>query len=206
MSPWHLPDGYRSQRPVQYIDHPQAVEWQPDVIPFAADLARLAGCTTLIDLGCGFARKLIPVRGLRKVGADLPEVLDFVSHVAGVDWIETNLSDDALPYELLTAASSSVVVCSDVIEHLWDPTPLLHHFHSLIEAGASAVVVSTPDRSRGGDADGNGPPSNGAHAREWSLDELTDLLAEWRFTIGHAGHTRSNDASDLQATSLVVIS
>ena len=93
-----------------------------------------------------------------------------------------------------------------MIEHVPDVARLRTRFRQVLRGGAGCVVISTPDRDHYYPADHLGPPRNPSHVREWSLDELADLLTSWGFTIEHAGHTRSNDGSPNEWTSLVVIS
>jgi SAM-dependent methyltransferase len=201
-----LPDGYvENPTPVAYAPSDVGPEWQPDVLPFAADLARFAGASTIVDLGCGAARKLIPLASeFDVIGVDLPEIIDALPDVPGATWIAHDLEAKALPKAVVV--DGSVVVCSDVIEHVPDVARLRTRFRQVLRGGAGCVVISTPDRDCYYEPDHLGPPRNPTHVREWSLDELADLLTSWGFTIEHAGHTRSNDASPNEWTSLVVIS
>ena len=51
---------YQARTFAQYYADEESpnVIWQPDVYPLAAFLARRYGCTHIIDVGCGHARKL----------------------------------------------------------------------------------------------------------------------------------------------------
>lgn len=200
-----LPDGYTSRLdPVAFLDEPQGIEWQPDVLPFASDLARSLDRGTIIDLGCGFGRKLLALDGFRRFGVDVAEAIECVGHEPGVTWIAADLTDP-LPYKLVAAADDAVVVCSDVIEHLVDVAPLIGHFRTLLDAGAGAVVVSTPDRDFLDPATHAGPPANPAHVREWTLGELVAMFTAAGFDIVGHGWTRTTDAGPDEHTCMVVI-
>ena len=200
-----LPDGYvENLDPAVYLDAPQAVEWQPDVLPIAADLARIAGSSTIVDLGCGAARKLIPLASeFDVIGVDLPAIVDALPDVPGATWIGHDLTAKALPAAAVVAGS--VVVCSDVLEHIVDVTRLRTRFRQVLRGGAECIVISTPDRDCYYGPDHLGPPRNPTHVREWTLAELVDLMQSWGFTVTDAGHTRSNDGSPNEWTSLVII-
>lgn len=204
--PYRLPDGYRRQTPAPFDDHAAVGGhtagwvWQPDVYPHAAALARALGVSTLIDVGCGAARKLLPYADeFSLVGVDRPEI---VEHIDGDgDWFPVDL--DA-PGGAPLDCSDSLVICSDVIEHMVHPEHLANRLKAMLETGAAAVVLSTPDRERTVDRTPTGPSPNPHHAQEWALDELVDWLQDdIGFHVAHAGWTRSNDHEPDLATCLL---
>lgn len=200
-----LPTGYvENLEPKAFIDDQQAVEWQPDVLSFAASLAHAAGATTLVDLGCGHGRKLIPLANdFNVIGLDLPNVTTGLSKVDNVTWIGHDLASHPLPAKAVIAGS--LVVCSDVIEHIVDVERLQDRFWQVLRGGAHCVVISTPDRSCYYPDDHLGPPRNPTHVREWTLIELTALMSSWGFTVEGASHTRSHSGAPDKSTSLLVI-
>lgn len=199
---WRLPEGYVEQAPVPFLDVEQDVEWQPDVLPYAVDLAGPAGVDTIVDLGCGFARKLLSVPDrFRRVGVDLPEVLDHVRHLGGVEWIDADL---AQPLPGSVPVAGALVVCSDVLEHLADPAPLLRTFAEVAQV-AAAVVISTPDRERTWGPHHLGPSPNTAHAREWAAVELVALLEDYGCVVADQRWTRSSSGSPAENTILITI-
>jgi len=191
----HLPAGYRRRRPLVFMDEPTDLVWQPDVYPTAFDLARSLGRSVVVDVGCGYGRKLAPyVNEFTVVGIDTPDVLPHVE-VTPITLIAQNLdAEEPLPID----PSVSLVICSDVIEHLWHPERLAMRLAVL----GCPVAMSTPDRART-HGRGNLSPLNPCHAQEWTLDELELFLEDCGADISHAGWTRSHDQDSTDATCLV---
>ncbi len=205
-----LPPQYVARpRPDYYVDSVENnlhVTWQPDVYPAAAQLARSFGCGTIIDIGCGHARKLValaPEFGI--IGVDYgPNIAHCRKSYGDGVWLEADF-EVPLPLPIPNAVlSDSVVVCSDVIEHMIDPLPLLALLKQLVKS-AAAVVLSTPDRDRTYGAGHFGPSPNHAHTREWTADELGRLLKHAGFDVAMLTHTRSNDARPEKATILALL-
>lgn len=204
---YHLPKGYKRQKPIDFddtvvvTDGPGSWEWQPDVVPFAADLATLGDVVAIVDVGCGSAEKWRPYADDFVIaGIDRREITSKIT--APVMRFAADLeSGDPLPVN----PDGVLLVCSDVIEHMVDPVQLLYTLKAALLDGAEALVLSTPDRrlTRGARGD-RGPCPNKHHAQEWSLDELVAFMEEHGFIIEHAGHTRSNDHEPDVATSLIV--
>lgn len=205
-----LPEGYRERPVPQYfvdsVSNCANVTWQPDVYPIAGQLARSLGCNTLVDIGCGHARKLVAMAGeFDVIGVDYGPNIEHCrrQHAVGT-WLEADLEFAvplAIPTETLARA---VVICSDVIEHMIDPMPLLALLRKLLDH-CPTVVLSTPDRARTYGAQHNGPSPNVAHTREWTHEELERLLRHAGFDVALMTHTRSNDQNPDQATILAVL-
>lgn len=198
---YRLPADYQRQTPAAFNDlADDGKVWQPDVYPHAAAVAVEVGVDNLLDVGCGACRKLAPLDGFNLFGVDRPEI------VAQVDAPSVALFgcdlETSWPAEVADLSDGrSVVICSDVIEHLNRPDVLVSH---LLDFG-SVVVLSTPDRVLTHGDGNSGPPPNPAHAQEWTLSELlTWLSVDMGAKILTAGHTRSFEGSDNEATCLVV--
>ncbi len=86
----------------------------------------------------------------------------------------------------------SVLVCSDVIEHLRSPDILLRTLRGALEQ-ASVLVLSTPERELWHGVRSLHPPRNPHHVREWSIRELGQLMRASGFDWISMGLTRSND-------------
>jgi hypothetical protein len=202
-----LPAGYVARAAPKYFVDEDALgrTWQPHVYPLAAALARRAGATHVIDVACGRARKLVALQPeFETVGLDFGANLDYCrSHHAEGTWVEVNLECPWAGLVPADAVRNAVVVCSDVIEHLVNPTELLRGLAE-ISLRSRAVLLSTPERTRTWGPGHMGPPPNPAHIREWSLDELVELARHHGIALVFAGLTASEDATYAPKTSLLV--
>jgi len=202
--------GYHSRHEPNYFKDSAmfraGVVYQPQVYELAAFLGRRLGCSHIIDIGCGSGEKLAKLHPeFKLVGIDFgTNLLECRSRYPFGEWIEWNLevpSQIPLKSDVL---SSAIIICSDVIEHLLDPSNLLKNLKTALDI-APAGILSTPERDlvRGqGDV---GPPANPAHVREWNLAELKSLLVTNDFRICFAGLTLNNDRDLEENTSLVVL-
>ena len=116
---------------------------------------------------------------LREAGARLVLALDYdaasISHAAStypkVDSVRANLA--ALP---VAAGSADVVVCLQVIEHLWDLRGFLAEAAAVLRPGG-LLVVSTPNRpvfSPG--LERGARPTNPFHVEEFDAAQVQGLL------------------------------
>jgi len=206
--------GYKARpQPEYFVDKATAsghpVVWQPEVYAWARKLANQLGCKRIIDLGSGNGEKLSKMHpDFEIVGVDFGANLDYCrEHYPYARWLEANFEEgEAVTVDLSKEViSESVVICSDVIEHLKDPLPLLRGLRILLE-DAPIAVLSTPERLLAHGFQASGPPTNPCHTREWRLGELTQLLKACDFQIIHAGLTRTNDAEPFHHTSLHLLS
>ncbi|WP_225890229.1 MULTISPECIES: class I SAM-dependent methyltransferase [Streptomyces] len=204
--------GYRSRSEVEYFldETDDTVTWQPDVYPYAAERAKELGRDVVIDIGCGQAGKLASLAAEHPdwtfVGVDFGDNLRWChdNHPFG-QWVEADLeSAERLPLDP-DLVRRSVVICSDVIEHLVDPAPALSLILALLREGSAAAVLSTPARECRSGYDTPGPPRNPSHVREWASDEFQALLRASGFEIHYAGLTRSDDASNGLSTQLLLV-
>src|SRR5262245_42438350 len=192
MSSYFLPNGYVSRlEPDYFVEENYEGTWQPDVYPETADLARRLGVRTLVDVGCGTARKLVALHPeFDVVGIDFGsniercrELYDFGT------WIDVDLDHaDSLGIDDLP---HTALICADVIEHLVHPENLLGLISNAMDRGASVAVLSTPDRELSNKPGHMGPPLNPAHVREWTRAEFGQFL-EANGLRGYAGRTRTN--------------
>lgn len=210
MSTYHLPGNYlRNLEPVDFDDHAAVTgqcagwEWQPDVYPHAAKLARDLAVTTIVDVGCGAARKLLRLADeFTVIGIDRPCIVEQIASTAGL-WVGADLEQGGQLGFLNELGDAAVVVCSDVIEHLAHPEHLVDDLAAVCNATGSVLVLSTPDRVRTRGPRHRGPSPNRGHVQEWALDELAAWLESRGLTVKHAGHTRSNDHQPDLATCLI---
>ncbi|NUR03781.1 MAG: methyltransferase domain-containing protein [Streptomyces sp.] len=213
IAPQHfgLPAGYRQRsRPEYFDDVDDGVTWQPDVYPYAADLARKQGRDSIIDVGCGRAAKLAALAAAEPTwnftGVDFGPNIHWCSanHPFG-RWIEADLetrSELAIPSDEF---ARSVIVCCDVLEHLVRPDNALALMSAMARAGSCHIVLSTPAREHRAGADYIGEPRNPAHIREWTSREFAAFLAAQSLEILDHQLTRSDDAGGGLTTQLVTV-
>ncbi|MBR7827795.1 class I SAM-dependent methyltransferase [Actinospica sp. MGRD01-02] len=213
IAPQHfgLPSDYRQRaRPEYFDDVDDGVTWQPDVYPYAADLARQQGRNSIIDIGCGRAAKLAALAEVEPTwnftGVDFGPNIQWCSanHTFG-RWIEADLETQqelAIPADQL---ARSVIVCCDVLEHLVRPDNALALMAAMARAGGCQIVLSTPAREHRAGAGYIGEPRNPAHIREWTSREFATFLAMQSFEILDHQLTRSDDGGGGLTTQLVTV-
>lgn len=192
-----IKDGYKPRlEPVYYMDEPTEVVYQPDVYAVAISLARHLGAKYIIDIGSGNGLKLKPAENdfslmFIDFGANLKLISNNLKDPSRHQFIEVDLEQSFLELSE-KILKDSVVICSDVIEHLVDPTVLIRGLKHC--AGiAPLVLISTPDRERTHGSAQMGPPPNEAHVREWSRSELDSYLKTQGFDRLISGYTRSSN-------------
>jgi hypothetical protein len=192
---YFLKPGYRSRDRAEYfLDEADGIVYQPDVYSVAAAAARSLGASALVDIGCGRAQKLVDCAAdLDTIGIDVGSNLEYCrSHYPGRTWLECDLGE---PHRLPVSVSDlrrSVLICSDVIEHLLHPEHLLASLRVALEH-APLLVLTTPERDLARGIEDTGPPANACHVREWNLAELASLLEHHGLPVCRIGLTRSND-------------
>jgi hypothetical protein len=212
---WSIDNRYRArEKPVYFVDDVTAitgVTWQPDVYVEVAEAAVARGAGGIVDMGCGHALKLARIHerhsGWRFIGIDYRTNIEWCrsTYDFGI-WLDFDFEKPfRIPERYVT---NSVVVCSDVVEHLIDPSCLLDAIACALADGAVAAFLSTPDRATTYPGmDHLGPPLNPCHVREWTLDEFGSLLRGRGFHVERLELTRCNDQPDggLTTTLAVVI-
>ncbi len=178
--------------------------YQPEIYEVAKIAARELGCSRIIDLGCGSARKLAGFHPeFDVIGVDFgPNIIDCRSNYPFGQWIEANFENgyglDLSP----TILKDAVLICSDVIEHLVNPLPLLKGIISMLEV-CPLALISTPERSLKNGWFDNGPPSNPHHVREWTLPELCRLMDRIGASRVYSGLTITHSLAPARNTILL---
>lgn len=180
------------------------VSWQPDVYPVIEYLGKKFECNHIMDIGCGLATKLVSMHPqFEIIGIDFGENLRRCrnEYEFGM-WIESDLEKPEsikIPEKIL---KKTAIVCSDVIEHLVNPSFLLENLKNLMDY-SPVCVISTPERDLVRGKNHFGPPTNPHHIREWNLGELEKLLRYFKFNLAFCGLTASNDKHFEKKTSIV---
>ncbi len=188
-----IDSAYRARDHVRYFDDTVNTDgWQREVYEYAQNVMRDRQFTSVYDIGCGSAYKLLKYMGQYDTcGFDVLETVNYLRQAYPQRrWAECRLSDRGL-------RAPDLVVCSDVIEHVLDPDELVAFIKGL---HAKLIIFSTPDRDLvypPGDPYRAGPPRNETHVREWNLREFNRYIAR-SFPIVH--HLITNAAQATQMT------
>jgi 2-polyprenyl-3-methyl-5-hydroxy-6-metoxy-1,4-benzoquinol methylase len=179
LSNFFIKTGYRSRPNSRYFDdnliEMEGIIHQPEVYDFARYLGHRLNCKYIIDIGCGQGDKLVKLYpDFCIIGIDYRKNIEHCK--AKYDdfgrWIEYDLEqNNNLPIEK-EILESSVIICSDTIEHLLNPTSLLTILKNLLEY-APLCLISTPERDLVRGKDDFGPPQNLHHIREWNIIEFS---------------------------------
>ncbi len=205
-----LPDGYRPRWPVEYYvassDRVRLQTWQADVYRAASDAMTILGSERLIDIGCGSGEKSMRYSGGNCIGIEYGDNVDECrQNFPTGDWRAFDLDESDDPPASASELGKSVVISSDVIEHLQFPERLLSMVSKCLK-NAPLAIISTPDRALTSGAGHMGPPLNPAHAREWTATEMLELLRESGFVHGVLTWTRPEDLSNAATTTTVFLS
>lgn len=207
-----LTRGYIQRVPPRYfadIDD-SGITWQPDVYPEALALARKHDRTVIIDLGCGRAGKLVALRekspDLDVIGVDFGPNIDWCrEHLPVGLWLDADLEPATTLPLAPEVIARSVVVGSDVLEHLIDPRSAMRLICWLLDHGAACAVLSTSARDKRAGAEHLGPPFNLPHVREWTQGEFRAFVASFPVATERFELTRSDEGGGGLTTHLVVV-
>jgi len=168
---YFIHDGYRHRSEPRYFDDTRYEgEWQLEVYKYARELCDLYGFSSVCDIGCGSAYKLMTFfSDMSVTGVDVPETCEWLRRkYPQVPWI-------AADFHTVPNFPVDLVIAADVIEHLPDPNELLMYIKRI---SPKMIVLSTPERNLLCRGTHNGPPSNPAHIREWNFTEFQAYLED----------------------------
>ncbi|PIY71572.1 hypothetical protein COY87_05475 [Candidatus Roizmanbacteria bacterium CG_4_10_14_0_8_um_filter_33_9] len=198
-----IPEYKPNLKPTYFHDEETNTVWQPDVYELAYTLAKRSGAKYIIDIGSGNGEKLIKLsKDFHIICIDHGANLEILKkNIPKAQYIDINLENEkpVLDDAILLI---SVVICSDVIEHLIKPDILLYYL-SKISYKSHYLLLSTPDRNKLYPTS-VGPPINSSHVREWTLEELEALIKEEGFNQYMIGHTVSNNFNNNKNTILLL--
>ena len=205
-----LPDTYQPHIETEYFGDTLSIRTDtvcqpdidpPEIYPTAELLLAGTGRSRLVDVGCGIGKKLAASSAPAKLGIDIGANIAHcrMAYPDAAEWMELDLGHPVPPHLAEAIGPQDVVVCSNVIEHIPDPRPLLAFLSQCFRRGA-LVITSTPDRVLVPGPDHLGPPPNRAHVREWTLAEYRALLGAHGLPPLYIGLTLNNDAHRLPRT------
>lgn len=194
---WCLPENYQIRKELEYFDDTCNTDnWQKEVYISAKKLADRLNVSNVYDFGCGSGYKLIKnfeSSNIRFCGVDLePTIRILRAKYPMIPWLT---SDE---FNLKELSSNSMLICSDVIEHIPSPDVFLEE---LAMSDVKVVVFSTPARellTQDNQTLDLGPPLNKSHVCEWSCLEFSKFIGKY-FNISE--HFVSNAK---QATQVIV--
>lgn len=189
---YHLKKSYKENlNPKYYMDLPNNFLYNPHVYELAYYLAKRSEAKYIIDIGSGNGKKLKKFTNEFKVFAvDYSANLDMIkTEIPDISFIECDLEKE-IPYIDKNIVDESVVICSEVIEHIVNIDNLLFALKVYSE-NAKYLIISTPDRVRARGIGDYGPPANPCHVREWAIDEFYGLINNYLsdFLIGYSVNT-----------------
>lgn len=206
-----IKDGYRPRLDNDYFedrvpDGDEGVIHQPDVYPLAAILARRFDCTHIIDIGCGRAGKLVELHPEFQIcGIDYGANIRYCrKHYRFGKWLRWDLNAAKLAKFNRALLKKSLIICSDVIEHLANPLHVLTTLEDWLR-DAPIAILTTPERELVRGSSDLGPPANPSHVREWNLGELQRLLDSVGMHPLFHGLTVNNSRDLAKKTSLVLL-
>jgi hypothetical protein len=203
---YFIKNGYVSRPIPEYFnDNIPDITYQPYVYPFAAFLGKKFNCRYIIDIGCGKGKKLSSLQSeFEIIGIDIGiNIRECRNNYSFGTWLEYDLDLEKKINLNKDVLKSSVIVCSDVIEHLKNPSYLLSNIKRWMDL-APVCLLTTPERDLVCCPATMGPPENPAHVREWNEAELKRLLEYFGFNVQFIGLTLNND-HDLQKRTIMAV-
>lgn len=184
MKTYFIKEGYKVRLDnMFYNDAGMRDEWQKEVYEYARHQFNLNGMGSVWDIGTGSGYKLLKNFGdVDTLGTDLTPT---------VEWLNTTYPTRKWSDSFEVFTGYDMIICSDVIEHIPDPDPLLDTIEA---ANPKLIVFSTPERMLF-DKGHDGPPDNVCHVREWTMDEFGRYI-DSRFQV--LDHFISNRAQATQ--------
>jgi 2-polyprenyl-3-methyl-5-hydroxy-6-metoxy-1,4-benzoquinol methylase len=175
---YFIHDGYEPRLEPRYFDDTcNSDQWQDEVYAFAKEIADKCNLRSVADIGCGSGFKLLKYFHNRvTIG------LDVIATCARLREAHPDRQWEVADFSAFEPPKADLVIVSDVIEHVTDPDALLSYILRMVPL---YIVLSTPDRNLLRLGTHNGPPSNPAHLREWSMAELHAYLSEFFDIVEH---------------------
>lgn len=160
-----------------------SAHYQFSVYKLGLRLAQQRNASSILDVGCGTGSKLAYIHArapdVRIIGIDQPSAVEYcrTTHSFG-EWLAEDL-DEPDPRNALLRAD--IVICADVIEHVWNPDRLMDYLRARCSVGG-VIILSTPERERLRGQQARSSP-NPQHVREWAFEELGRYVRSLGFRV-----------------------
>ena len=183
---------------------------RPDAYLSAKRYADASGVRRILDIGCGnalivkdlFAESDFEVVAVDTAGALIAAKANYPA-ATHVECDLTSWNDVLAVAERYRHGVPTVILCADVIEHLPDPRPLLALVRLILAASTrNRCFLSTPDRSKSANHRLTSKPDDPAHIREWTGEELRNLLVASGFCVAQIDNRLENEQEDQGRTIL----
>jgi 2-polyprenyl-3-methyl-5-hydroxy-6-metoxy-1,4-benzoquinol methylase len=183
---YKIQKGYISRlEPGHHDDSNWKDESQYEAYEYCAEFMKENNLQSVVDVGCGSGFKLIKyLSEFKTIGTETEPCYSLLkTKYPDNEWYLAGEPEKSF-FENPNIKNADVVLCCDVIEHIVDPDVLLDHLLSL---NATYYIISTPCREILCNSDRysatykstwNGPPLNGCHVREWTMNEFVQYLSE----------------------------
>ena len=176
---------------IHFDDSNNKDEWQKEVYEFAFDYYNQNKFTSIIDIGCGSAYKLLKYfQDQQFIGVEVEPTLQNLKKLYP-DKVWLNFFE-------IKDISVDLVICSDVIEHIENPAEFIDFLNRNINF--KKIIISTPERDLMHSKLHYGPTKNICHYREWNSKELKNFLASYLIIESHHISNRK------QATQVILAS
>src|SRR5574340_359385 len=181
-----------------------AVVLQPDAYPFAAEILRVEGGGTLIELGCGCTQDVSAAgRGLDLIGVGVAEDLGSCpAHHLFAHWFEHNFESGRLSPPAELDLNGAGILCLNVVERMAHTPALLETVADWLER-ASFALLSAAGRDLAGSRFTIAPGESGK-IRQWGLPEFRELMKRVGIDEWASGLT-VNNSRDRQKTTMAVL-
>ena len=179
MENYYLPKNYRIRnKTIHFDDTKYKDKFQKEVYLYAQKIMQDNSFNKIIDIGCGSGYKLIKYLGqYETIGYETEPAISYLRNTyPNRKWIESGKPDETFEGDI---TECDLIICSDVIEHIRDPTELINFMKKF---KTKYYLISTPAREIIYKDKPNkmfGPPRNRAHVREWTFDEFKLYLNEY---------------------------
>jgi len=203
---YRTPIGYVSRTNNSlYNDIPTKFIYQPYVYAFARYIGERANLEYIIDIGAGSGEKLIRfIDQFKIIAIDTPFGIEIARKIIPTAEFIVHDLELGLPEIQIEILKKSIIIFSDVIEHIRNPEKILRQLAEISRI-APYILISTPDRDRARGWLDMGPPANPAHVREWNGTELIRFMLDCGFDdVPFYGHTINTDFHKAKSTLLTI--